>query len=269
MIYVRFFVEVVWYTLGTIVLCGLGISFCRWLFLCMLGTPGRGIVLVTSIIGTPIHELGHALMCLLFGHRITRMRLWSPGAKDGTLGSVSHRYNVRNPYQVLGLLFIGVGPILFGAGILTLTLWLCFPAALSGYTEAAAALLDEGSGTGALLREGFLLIPALVRELIAGETVPLWGRIVGLVVLLSVSLHMDLSPEDLRSALRALPLYGLIVLLLTVICGLIGAGAMGAVTGALAAVAAYMTALFAVVFAAAGVQLAVALPIWALRRLFR
>lgn len=267
MIYVRFFLETVWYTLGAVVLCGLGVSLCRWLFMRMLGRAGRGVVLVTSIIGTPIHELGHALMCLAFGHRITRMRLWSPGSTDGTLGSVTHRYNHRNPYQVLGLLFIGVGPILLGTLCLTLTLRLCFPAALRGHMEATAALLSDGAEAGAIVAEAWRLPLRLLRELFGGGSVPVWARVAGVLVLLSVSLHMEISPQDLKSALRALPLYGLVVLAVTLVCALLGAGAMAAVSGALARISAYMTALFAVVFAAVAVQLAVALPVWLLRRL--
>ncbi len=267
--YVRFFAAVVWYTLGAIVLCGLGISLCRTWFLQLLGRPGRGVVLATSIIGTPIHELGHALMCLLFGHRITRMRLWSPASTDGTLGSVTHQYSKRNPYQVLGLLFIGVGPILLGAAVLTLTLRLCFPAALAGYAEATSALLADHAGAGAVLVEGLALVPRLLRELFGASTVPVWGRVIGVILLLSVSLHMELSPADIRGFARALPLYGGLVLLLTVICGLIGPNSMATVSEALAGLSAYMVALFAVVFAAVAVELAVAIPIGLLRRTLR
>ncbi len=267
MVYVRFWAAVLWYTLGAVVICGLGISLCRRAFLALLGRTGRGIVIATSIVGTPVHELGHALMCLLFGHRITQMCLWNPRAADGNLGYVTHRYNRRNPIAVLGLLFIGLGPILLGTLVLTLTLWLCFPEALSGYAEATAALLSGKAGVGAVLAEGLRLIPRVGRELIGGTARPLWARVLGVLVLLSVSLHMELSPADLKSALRALPLYGVIALIVTVVCGLVGAGAMDAVTGALRLASAYMVALFAVIFAAAMVQLVIALPIYLMRRL--
>ena len=70
--YIRFFLLAVWYTLGATVICGLGVFLCRTLFVRMLGGgAGRGVLLATSIIGTPVHEMGHALTCLLFGHAIT------------------------------------------------------------------------------------------------------------------------------------------------------------------------------------------------------
>ncbi len=267
--YILFFLRVLWYTLGAVVICGLCVSLCRTLFVHMLGGgAGRAVVMATSIIGTPVHELGHALMCLLFGHRIIAMSLWQPRATDGNLGFVTHRYNPRHPYQVLGNLFIGIGPVFSGLGVLTLVLWLCFPATLADYVAAmrATGVGDGGQGSRSLFFEGLKMLPHIVDELIGDGRVPLWGRVVGLLVLLSVSLHIDLSPDDIKGSLRAIPLYMVLVLILTVVCALLGEGVMAAVMGGLARFSALMTALFTVVLVAALVQLVLALPIWLLRR---
>jgi hypothetical protein len=40
-------------------------------------------------IGTPVHELGHALFCVLFGHTIQDMKLFKPDKADGTLGYIT------------------------------------------------------------------------------------------------------------------------------------------------------------------------------------
>ncbi|HWE03883.1 MAG TPA: hypothetical protein VG326_15870 [Tepidisphaeraceae bacterium] len=69
--------------------------------------------------GVMVHELGHAFFCLLFRHKIVRMRLFSPQA-DGTLGSVDHAYNPKSAYQKIGNFFIGTGPIWFGTAIVFL-----------------------------------------------------------------------------------------------------------------------------------------------------
>ncbi|MDR3490768.1 MAG: hypothetical protein P4M12_01845 [Gammaproteobacteria bacterium] len=47
-------------------------------------------ILATAWLGTPIHELGHALMCLIFAHKIKDIKLLTLNQADGTLGYVSH-----------------------------------------------------------------------------------------------------------------------------------------------------------------------------------
>ncbi len=268
--YVIFFLSIVWYTLGAIVICGLCVSLCRRLFVKMMGGgAGRTIVQATSIIGTPVHELGHAAMCLLFGHRIVEMSLWQPRSSDGTLGHVSHTYNRRNPYHILGNLFIGIGPVFSGLAVLTLFLKLCFPGALATYFANARFMVAAGQGGISLFLEGIKLFPHMVREAATDASVPLWARIIGVLLILSVSLHIELSPADIKGALKAIPIYLVPVLLLTVICGLIGAGAMNAVTGALALFSAMLTSLFVIVLVASVAQLLLAMPVWLIRKLVR
>lgn len=268
MIYVRFFLGVIWYTLGAVVVCGLCVSLCHTLFEKLMGSgAGRTAVMVTSVVGTPVHELGHALMCLLFGHKIVKMSLWQPRATDGNLGYVTHSYHPRNPYHILGNLFIGIGPIFSGLAVVTLALWLCFPDTLSAYFSAASAMAAEGEGGIPLFLEGLKMLPHMVSEASAVTSVPLWGQIVAVLIILSVSLHIELSPADIKGSLKAIPLYLVPVLVLSVICGLLGEGAMTAVTAALSLFSAYLTALFVIVLVAAVLQLIPALLVWVVRKL--
>lgn len=69
-------------------------------------------------IGVPIHELGHMTFCLIFGHRIVKIKLLDSTATEGTWGYVSHTWNKRNVYHMLGNLFIGIGPIITGSIII-------------------------------------------------------------------------------------------------------------------------------------------------------
>ena len=264
--YVLFFLKALWYTLGAVVVCGLCVTLFRRGFLALMGGKfGRGVVLTTSIVGTPVHELGHALMCPLFGHRIVKMSLWQPSAPDGQLGYVNHAYNKKNLYHVFGNLFISIGPIFSGLGAITLALWLGFPDTFSEYMGAAAELAADGENFFVLFAEGLKMLPRLLTELVYGDAVPLWGRLLALVVILSVAQHVSLSPEDIKGALSAMPLYLAIVLVLTLVCALIGETAMGVVTGGLAIFSAYLTALFVIVLVAALLQVLVALPVWGIR----
>jgi hypothetical protein len=86
-----------------------------------LGLLGpRAFLFVFGWLGTAVHELSHALFCLLFGHRILELKLFDPGASDGSLGYVRHAYNRLNPYHQLGNLFIAAAPVIVGAALLTL-----------------------------------------------------------------------------------------------------------------------------------------------------
>ncbi len=70
-------------------------------------------------LGTSVHELGHAIFAILFAHKVSEIKLFTPGSGK-SLGHVKHSYTKGNPYQTLGDFFIGLGPVLFG----TLLLWL-------------------------------------------------------------------------------------------------------------------------------------------------
>ena len=72
------------------------------------------LVFVSSMIGTPIHELSHAIACLLFMHKITKIEMFSP-KPNGQLGVVEHSYNPKSFYQKVGLFFIGIAPDIGGA----------------------------------------------------------------------------------------------------------------------------------------------------------
>ena len=67
--------------------------------------------------GVMVHEIGHALFCVIFRHKIVEMKLFSP-EEDGTLGYVNHSYNPNSFYQRIGNFFIGTGPIWFGIVVL-------------------------------------------------------------------------------------------------------------------------------------------------------
>ena len=59
-------------------------------------------------LGTPIHELGHAIFCVIFMHKIVEIGFFKPDPVTGTLGYVSHKWNRLNPWQVLGNFFIAI-----------------------------------------------------------------------------------------------------------------------------------------------------------------
>ena len=68
--------------------------------------------------GTVVHEGSHVIACLLFGHRVQRVKWFDPQATDGALGSVEHSYDPSSAYQRVGTIVIGLAPLLVGAGVI-------------------------------------------------------------------------------------------------------------------------------------------------------
>ena len=93
----------------------------------LMRTMGRKGVFVTAWLGTPVHELAHAAMCVVFGHRVTELKLFSPDEQTGTLGYCKHSYNKKNPYHVIGNFFIGIAPVISGLAAVYLLMTLLSP----------------------------------------------------------------------------------------------------------------------------------------------
>ena len=181
---------------------GLLIALCNRFFYANFGSRGKTVCYITGFIGTPVHELSHALMCLIFGHRIHEIKLFQVGAEDGTLGYVSHTYRKTNVYQSIGNFFIGIAPILVISALLYLIAWLLMPAMvaqMSGHIRG----IGLSDGFGAALQNFFAAIGAFFAY--AAN----WRWWVFLLVGMFLALHMTLSHADLKGAWS-----GLIVLLL-------------------------------------------------------
>ena len=228
-----------------IFVCGLIAGLSEKLFMKMTNSFGRVFVMATSIIGTPIHELGHAVMCLPFGHKIKKICLWDPRAKNGVLGYVNHTYNKRNIWHRLGCLFISAGPIILGLLVVTLIMAICFPEALGEYYSAVGSVDKSVGGFFELIAQGVSIIPVAV----SGESSPTWAKIVGVVLILCVCMHINLSPADIKNSLGALPIYSLICLLLSAVIFFIGGDVAAGFTSGLTFWCFMGFALYTVVFA--------------------
>jgi hypothetical protein len=159
-------------------------------------------VYFTGWLGTPVHELGHALLCIPFGHRITEMRLYSPNSGDGSLGYVNHAYNPNNFWHQIGNFFIGIGPVLMGSLVLFLLIKYLVP----NNGELLALVTSKGSAIDSpdavknqfvqLYHTGLAVIPALFTR----ANMQSWQFWVFLYVAVSVASHMELSLPDLKGA---------------------------------------------------------------------
>lgn len=106
-------------TVGPLCLFGGVVAVCNRILYASLGTKARFICYATGFIGTFIHELSHAIMCIIFSHKITKIKLFQVNSVDGILGYVHHSYDSSNIYQRIGNFFIGIAPIVVGFLFLT------------------------------------------------------------------------------------------------------------------------------------------------------
>ena len=94
--------------------------------LCYIG--GWKALLVTSWIGTPIHEFSHYLFAVLSFHKVIDLKLFQPDPETGSMGYLYHSYKVDNFYQaVIGNTFIAIAPFFGGAAVIYLISSFVFP----------------------------------------------------------------------------------------------------------------------------------------------
>ncbi len=71
-------------------------------------------------IGIVIHEVGHAIFCLIFFHKIRKINLFSLNEHE-VEGFVEHSFNRKNIFHQIGNFFIGTGPIWLGSFLIVTT----------------------------------------------------------------------------------------------------------------------------------------------------
>lgn len=190
---------------GIIILVGFLLDFMQRKSIGYLyNTFGRKGYLLTAWIGTPIHELGHAIMCVIFRHRILEIQ-WFPVKTDAShLGFVSHSYNERSVYQRIGNFFIGIGPFFSGGFSIILLMYLLVPESYQQFTD----YLDNQ-----------IQPMQLNKELITSIALPSWILVNSLFSLdhfihpyfwififlsMCISTHIALSKPDIKGAASGL-----------------------------------------------------------------
>jgi hypothetical protein len=178
---------------------------------------GMAMCVATGLMGTPIHEISHALMCILFGHKIEEIRLFEHDTKTGVLGYVNHSYNRKNLFQVLGNYFIGVAPIVVGSCFIYLMLYLLIPATFGELvlvmSDLASFQVDFNDN---IFVFGLNVFTEALTTIFTIYEVD-FKVIIFFVVCLCIALHMNLSSADIKGSLGALPILILLIVILNVV----------------------------------------------------
>lgn len=192
---------------GGIVLFGLLIHFIsRLSFETLVRAFGRKGTYLVAWLGTPIHELGHAIFCLIFAHKITDIAFFKPDPLTGTLGYVYHKWNRSNPWQLLGNFFIGIGPIILGCVALLATFYFLIPKSSQAWDSILILVneVDQDNSIGSYLAilEGsaFLMLKAVFTL----SNLTDWKFWVFSYVSICIASNIRLSPSDLKGTLSGL-----------------------------------------------------------------
>jgi hypothetical protein len=183
---------------------GLLIHFISHLTFNSLGKAfGNAGIYVVAWLGTPIHELGHALFCIIFGHKITRIEFFRPDPQTGTLGYVNHQWHKANPWHILGNFFIGIGPVIVGSLALLGLFYLLIPNASQAWQPIIAGASEIGSDGSigsylTVLKDSFL---AFTRLVFTTSNLSSWQFWVFCYLAVCVASNIRLSWSDIKNSL--------------------------------------------------------------------
>lgn len=258
------------FSVGLIVCFGFLISFCRRSFVNMTGDTGCQILLISGAVGTPVHELSHAAMCLLFGHRIEKIKLYHPNSDDGTLGYVHHSFHPHNLYHQIGNFFIGVAPILGGSGVLYLLMLLMAPDAYDSVSLSFEAIPSMSTSLASWdTYSGFFsLMWSVVSSVFHYSNMDsvLWWIFIVLAIM--ISSHMELSKADIKGGLVGLGFLAALVFLVDLIVGVISRAALGAVTNAITSFSLYIVGFLSISVIFCGLMVLITMLIKGIRAIF-
>jgi len=174
-------------------------------------------ILATAWIGTPVHEMGHALMCLIFGHKIMDMRLLMIDRADGTLGYVTHSYNRRSVYQTVGNFFIGIAPIISGIGVLFLSLYYLLPNSFKVFEVSLHKGVMSKSFDLTFVKGVASASLVLIQSIFTLSNLFSPHFWIFLLIAIGVSSHMALSGADIKGATHGLVSLYIVLLSLTMV----------------------------------------------------
>lgn len=158
-------------------------------------------LLLFGWLGTTVHELGHAIFAMIFGHKIVRFHPFRPDPKAGTLGSVLIAHDTNSIYQQVGRFFVGIAPIVFGTSLIFAALLILFQTEMADLIQSVSSLSDTAeSGAAALAFQTLAYCAAILRFLFMPEHLADWRFYLFLYLTFAIGSSIHLSDSDIRSA---------------------------------------------------------------------
>lgn len=203
------------YLTGTIILVGLLLGILRTYSIKNFQRSfGSKAVMITGVIGVPIHELSHAISALLFGHRIAKVKLLQKPDVNGAMGYVEHGYNQHSIYQQVGNFFIGIAPIFGGIISITALMRFMIPQAYNRFISMLVKSLEITSLDKTTVEGIINPYIGLVKSIFSFKNFENPYFFIFLFLAICISSHISLSSADMRGASRGLGVIFIILLIL-------------------------------------------------------
>lgn len=215
-LFTRTFVEA-FYLLGTIILIGMLLGILRtYSIRNFYRSFGSKAVMITGFIGVPIHEISHAIFAILFGHKVTQIKLLQKPDANGIMGYVNHSYNQNSIYQQIGNFFIGVAPM-FGGAISIITLMrFIIPQAYSRFISILEGSLQVTTLSKAGIAGIVSSYEGLIKSIFSFNNFENPYFYIFLFTSICISSHISLSPADIKGAYRGVGVIFFIILLFNI-----------------------------------------------------
>ncbi|NMM64691.1 hypothetical protein HBE96_18960 [Clostridium sp. P21] len=175
---------------------------------------GSKAVMITGFIGVPIHELSHAIFAVLFGHKITRVKLLQKPDENGVLGYVQHGYNQNSIYQQIGNFFIGIAPIFGGVFSIIALMKIIIPKAYSSFISILFGSLHVTALNKSTVEGVMNSYLGLIKVIFSLKNFENPYFYIFLFAAICISSHISLSSADIKGASKGLGVIFIILFIL-------------------------------------------------------
>ncbi|GCD09918.1 metalloprotease family protein [Clostridium tagluense] len=205
------------YLTGMIILVGFILGFLRGH---SMGNFQRSFgfkaVAITGVIGVPIHEMSHAIFCVLFGHKIKKVVLLQRRDENGVLGYVSHAYNPNSVYQQAGNFFIGIAPIFGGISVIIALMHIIIPKTYNEFINISLNNINITSISPETIKVILNSYIDLIKTIFSMNNLANPYFILFLFLAICISSHISLSSADIKGASKGLIIIFLLILVVNV-----------------------------------------------------
>lgn len=175
----------------------------------------HGYLYLFGWIGTAVHELGHLIFALLFGHHVSNVKLFSFNASNPEMGYVKHSFNKKNIYQNLGNFFIGIGPILLGGSALFIVGYFLLDINFNSITNNNLKLIN--SSVAESIKNVFYsfydALMNLIKSITQNNETVWWKYLLFFYLLFAIGSSISLSQSDIKGSFSGLLLFIALILL--------------------------------------------------------